>query len=135
METDEANDKIIIYLATEMAKDVYYVVKAKFYGNMTHDKGFYYTYYDDVNDPSDANEVNFTTHTKYFAATFLEPKSARQLFPCFDGDYEKAFLNFFFIELLTVDHIFRTPFDVTVSRREDMTTESSPDLEDKEVIM
>lgn len=86
METDEANDKIIIYLATEMAKDVYYVVKAKFYGNMTHDKGFYYTYYDDVNDPADAEEANFTTNTKYFAATFLEPKSARQLFPCFDGE-------------------------------------------------
>jgi hypothetical protein len=32
------------------------------------------------------------------------------------------------------DHIFRTPFDITVSRREDMTTESSPDLEDKEVM-
>jgi len=40
---DESNDKFIIYLATDMAKDVYYVVKAKFYGNMTHDKGFYYT--------------------------------------------------------------------------------------------
>lgn len=69
-----------------MAKDVYYVVKAKFYGNMTHDKGFYYTYYDDVNDPADADEANFTTNTKYFSATFLEPKSARQLFPCFDGE-------------------------------------------------
>lgn len=69
-----------------MAKDVYYVVKAKFYGNMTHDKGFYYTYYDDVNDPADAEVANFTTHTKYFASTFLEPKSARQLFPCFDGE-------------------------------------------------
>lgn len=85
VEKDEANDKIIIYLATEMAKDVYYVVKAKFYGNMTHDKGFYYTYYDDVNDPAEAEEANYTRTTKYFAATFLEPKSARQLFPCFDG--------------------------------------------------
>lgn len=117
VETDEANDKIIIYLATEMAKDVYYVVKAKFYGNMTHDKGFYYTYYEDVNDPKDVDEGNFTTQTKYFAATFLEPNNARRLFPCFD------------------DHIFRTPFDITISRREDMTTESSPDLEDKEIIM
>lgn len=43
VEMDESNDKFIIYLATDMAKDVYYVVKAKFYGNMTHDKGFYYT--------------------------------------------------------------------------------------------
>lgn len=68
-----------------MAKDVYYVVKAKFYGNMTHDKGFYYTYYDDVNDPADAEEANATFSTKYFAATFLEPKNAKQLFPCFDG--------------------------------------------------
>ncbi|KAG5677707.1 hypothetical protein PVAND_007440 [Polypedilum vanderplanki] len=117
VEMDEANDKFIIYLATDMAKDVYYVVKAKFYGNMTHDKGFYYTYYDDVNDPSEANEVNYTTHTKYFATTFLEPNNARRLYPCFD------------------DHVFRTPFDITVSRREDMTTESSPDLEDKEIIM
>lgn len=84
---DDANDKIIIYLATEMAKDVYYVVKAKFYGNMTHDKGFYFTYYDDVNDPSEAEDVNITTNTKFFAATFLEPKSARELFPCFDGEW------------------------------------------------
>ena len=38
-------------------------------------------------------------------------------------------------KILLSDHIFRTPFDVTVSRSEDMTTESSPDLEDKEVIM
>lgn len=85
MEIDEANDKIIIYLATEMAKDVYYVVRAKFYGNMTHGKGFYYTYYDDVNDPAEAEEANFTTNKKYMSATFLEPNSARQLFPCFDG--------------------------------------------------
>lgn len=48
VETDPSNDKIIIYLATEMKKDVYYIVKAKFYGNMTHDKGFYYTHYDDI---------------------------------------------------------------------------------------
>jgi aminopeptidase N len=67
-----------------MAKDVYYVVKAKFYGNMTHDKGFYYTYYDDINTNNETEDV--TTHTKYFATTFLEPKSARQLFPCFDGE-------------------------------------------------
>jgi hypothetical protein len=86
VENDEANDKIIIYLATEMAKDVYYVVKAKFYGNMTHDKGFYYTYYDDINLPAEGEATNLTTHTKYFATTFLEPKSARQLFPCFDGE-------------------------------------------------
>jgi hypothetical protein len=85
VEADEKNDKIIIYLATEMAKDVYYVVKAKFYGRMTHDKGFYYTYYDDVNEPEEAETSNYTTHTKYFAATFIEPKSARFLFPCFDG--------------------------------------------------
>ncbi|KAL7045799.1 hypothetical protein ACKWTF_002339 [Chironomus riparius] len=117
VEMDEANDKFIIYLATDMAKDVYYVVKAKFYGNMTHDKGFYYTYYDDINDPAEAFDGNYTTSTKYFATTFLEPNNARRLFPCFD------------------DHIFRTPFDITVSRREDMTTESSPDLEDKEVII
>lgn len=119
-----------------MAKDVYYVVKTKFYGNMTHDKGFYYTYYDDVNDPADADTVNYTTSTKYFAATFIEPKSARQLFPCFDGKNEFfAWQSSGFYENLLIDHIFRTPFDVTVSRREDMTTESSPDLEDKEVIM
>jgi aminopeptidase N len=118
VEVDESNDKFIIYLATDMAKDVYYVVKAKFYGNMTHDKGFYYTYYDDINDPTlEPDETNNTTTTKYFATTFLEPNNARRLFPCFD------------------DHVFRTPFDITVSRREDMTTESSPDLEDKEVIM
>lgn len=73
-----------------MAIDVYYVVKAKFYGNMTHDKGFYYTYYDDVNDPADADEANFTTNTKYFGATFLEPNHARQLFPCFDGKFYKT---------------------------------------------
>jgi aminopeptidase N len=83
---------------------------------MTHDKGLYYTYYEDVDEPT-ANEVNLTTTTKYFATTFLEPNNARRLYPCFD------------------DHIFRTPFDITVSRRDDMTTESSPDLEDKEVIM
>lgn len=39
-----------------MAKDVYYVVKAKFYGNFTHDKGFYFTYYDDVNSPEDSSD-------------------------------------------------------------------------------
>jgi hypothetical protein len=80
-----------------MAIDVYYVVKAKFYGKMTHDKGFYYTYYDDVNDPADAEEANFTKTTKYFAATFLEPKSARQLFPCFDGEDQldsRVMINF-----------------------------------------
>jgi hypothetical protein len=48
VETDPSNDKIIIYLATEMKKDVYYIVKAKFSGNMTHDKGFYYSYYEDI---------------------------------------------------------------------------------------
>ena len=117
VEIDETNDKIIIYLATDMAKDVYYVVKAKFSGNMTHDKGFYYTYYDDVSDPMEAEKENFTTNTRYFATTFLEPNNARRLYPCFD------------------DHVFRTPFDITVSRREDFTSESSPDLEDKEVIM
>lgn len=117
VEIDESNDKVIIYLATDMAKDVYYVVKAKFYGNMTHDKGFYYTYYDDVNDPMDAEKENFTTYRKYFSTAFLEVNNARRLYPCFD------------------DHVFRTPFDITVSRREDFTSESSPDLEDKEVIM
>lgn len=88
VEADEKNDKIIIYLATEMAKDVYYVVQAKFYGRMTHEKGFYYTYYDDVNEPEEADSEDYKTHTKYFATTFIEPKNARFLFPCFDGKFQ-----------------------------------------------
>jgi hypothetical protein len=91
-----------------MAKDVYYVVKVKFYGNMTHDKGFYYTYYDDYNLPAEGEAPDLTTHTKYFATTFLEPKSARQLFPCFDGECDlwgdlkeiEPFLKFFHEENL-----------------------------------
>lgn len=62
VEIDRSNDKVIIYLATEMKKDIYYIVKAKFYGNMTHDKGFYYTYYDDID--MNENDNNVSTKTK-----------------------------------------------------------------------
>lgn len=98
-----------------MAKDVYYVVKAKFYGNMTHDKGFYYTYYDDVNDPADAEEANATFSTKYFAATFLEPKNAKQLFPCFDGGFlgklskNENFYKIFALQITFFEHRLMSP--------------------------
>lgn len=62
VEIDRSNDKVIIYLATEMKKDIYYIVKAKFYGNMTHDKGFYYTYYDDIE--LNESEGNGSSKTK-----------------------------------------------------------------------
>lgn len=63
VEIDRSNDKVIIYLATEMKKDIYYIVKAKFYGNMTHDKGFYYTYYDDIE--LNESEGNGSSKTKW----------------------------------------------------------------------
>lgn len=117
VENDESNDKINIYLATEMKKDIYYTVKVKFYGNMTHDKGFYYTYYDDIELNEDNEEANDTiSKTKYFAASFLEPFSGRRLFPCMD------------------DHVFRTPFDIIISRTLHQTTESASNLEDTEEI-
>lgn len=47
LEFDESNEKMIIYLGTEMKKDIYYIVKVNFTGNMTNDKGLYVTHYDD----------------------------------------------------------------------------------------
>jgi hypothetical protein len=46
LEYDEPNDKLLIYLGTEMKKDIYYIVKVSFAGNMTLDKGLYYTQYE-----------------------------------------------------------------------------------------
>uniref|UniRef100_A0A182SN13 Uncharacterized protein n=1 Tax=Anopheles maculatus TaxID=74869 RepID=A0A182SN13_9DIPT len=47
IEFDESNEKMIIFLGTEMKKDIYYIVKVNFFGNMTNDKGLYYTHYED----------------------------------------------------------------------------------------
>lgn len=47
LEFDESNEKMIIYLGTEMKKDIYYIVKVNFTGNMTNDKGLYVTHYED----------------------------------------------------------------------------------------
>lgn len=47
LEFDESNEKMIIYLGTEMKKDIYYIVKVNFTGNMTNDKGLYFTHYKD----------------------------------------------------------------------------------------
>lgn len=47
LEFDESNEKMIIYLGTEMKKDIYYIVKVNFTGNMTNDKGLYWTHYED----------------------------------------------------------------------------------------
>lgn len=119
VERDESNDKINIYLATEMKKDEFYIVKVKFYGNMTHGKGFYFTYYDD-DENDDGGEItgdppkNGTGKTRFFGATFLEPNNARRLFPCMD------------------DHVFRTPFDISIARTLHMTTEVASNLEDTE---
>lgn len=33
------------------------------------------------------------------------------------------------------DHIFRTPYDLVLTRLSNMSTESSAELEDKEVVM
>jgi hypothetical protein len=48
LEYDAPNDKLLIYLGTEMKKDIYYIVKVSFTGNMTLDKGLYYTQYQNV---------------------------------------------------------------------------------------
>lgn len=52
VEHDEANERLFIYLGTEMKKDIYYIVKINFTGNMTHDRGLYFTTYED-----NANEI------------------------------------------------------------------------------
>lgn len=52
VEHDEANERLFIYLGTEMKVDVYYIVKIVFSGNMTHDRGLYFTTYED-----DSNEL------------------------------------------------------------------------------
>lgn len=48
VEIDEANERLFIYLGTEMKKDIYYIVKMEFSGNMTHDRGLYFTTYEDT---------------------------------------------------------------------------------------
>uniref|UniRef100_A0A182NAG3 G-protein coupled receptors family 2 profile 2 domain-containing protein n=1 Tax=Anopheles dirus TaxID=7168 RepID=A0A182NAG3_9DIPT len=100
IEFDESNEKMIIFLGTEMKKDIYYIVKVSFVGNMTNDKGLYYTHYED--DGPDH---------RHFAATVLEPNNARRLYPCMD------------------DHNFRSPFELNIARRSDMNTASSMNLE------
>lgn len=52
VEHDEANERLFIYLGTEMKKDIYYIVRINFSGNMTHDRGLYFTTYEDT-----ANEI------------------------------------------------------------------------------
>uniref|UniRef100_A0A182JLE3 Aminopeptidase n=1 Tax=Anopheles atroparvus TaxID=41427 RepID=A0A182JLE3_ANOAO len=100
IEFDESNEKMIIFLGTEMKKDIYYIVKVNFTGNMTNDKGLYYTHYED-----DAPEH------RHFAATVLEPNNARRLYPCMD------------------DHNFRSPFELNIARKSKMNTASSMNLE------
>uniref|UniRef100_A0A182R112 Aminopeptidase n=1 Tax=Anopheles farauti TaxID=69004 RepID=A0A182R112_9DIPT len=100
IEFDESNEKMIIFLGTEMKKDIYYIVKVNFFGNMTNDKGLYYTHYED----------DGPAH-RHFAATVLEPNNARRLYPCMD------------------DHNFRSPFELNIARRSDMNTASSMNLE------
>lgn len=100
LEFDESNEKMIIYLGTEMKKDIYYIVKVNFTGNMTNDKGLYVTHYDD-------GESNH----RYIAATILEPNNARKLYPCMD------------------DHNFRSPFEINIARKVHMNTASSLNLE------
>nr|XP_040240307.2 aminopeptidase N-like [Anopheles coluzzii] len=100
IEFDESNEKMIIFLGTEMKKDIYYIVKVNFFGNMTNDKGLYYTHYED--DGPDH---------RHFAATVLEPNNARRLYPCMD------------------DHNFRSPFELNIARKSDMNTASSMNLE------
>lgn len=48
VEHDEANERLFIYLGTEMKKDIYYIVRINFSGNMTHDRGLYFTTYEDT---------------------------------------------------------------------------------------
>lgn len=36
---------------------------------------------------------------------------------------------------VVTDHIFRTPYDLVLTRLSNMSTESSAELEDKEVVM
>ncbi|XP_055598880.1 aminopeptidase Ey-like [Uranotaenia lowii] len=100
LEFDESNEKMIIYLATEMKQDIYYIVKVNFTGNMTNDKGLYFTHYEDGEG----------SH-KFIAATILEPNNARRLYPCMD------------------DHNFRSPFEINIARRTHMNTASSMNLE------
>ncbi|XP_055615513.1 aminopeptidase N-like [Toxorhynchites rutilus septentrionalis] len=100
LEFDESNEKMIIYLGTEMKKDIYYIVKVNFTGNMTNDKGLYFTHYKDGEGDH-----------KFIAATILEPNNARKLYPCMD------------------DHNFRSPFEINVARKVDMNTASSLNLE------
>ncbi|ETN63262.1 protease m1 zinc metalloprotease [Anopheles darlingi] len=100
LEFDESNEKMIIFLGTEMKKDIYYIVKVNFTGNMTNDKGLYYTHYED----------DGPAH-KHFAAAVLEPNNARRLYPCMD------------------DHNFRSPFELNIARRSNMNSASSLNLE------
>ncbi|XP_050101249.1 glutamyl aminopeptidase-like [Anopheles aquasalis] len=100
LEFDESNEKMIIFLGTEMKKDIYYIVKVNFTGNMTNDKGLYYTHYED----------DGPTH-KHFAAAVLEPNNARRLYPCMD------------------DHNFRSPFELNIARNSNMNSASSLNLE------
>uniref|UniRef100_A0A336KLP7 CSON013121 protein n=1 Tax=Culicoides sonorensis TaxID=179676 RepID=A0A336KLP7_CULSO len=104
VEHDEANERLFIYLGTEMKKDIYYIVRINFSGNMTHDRGLYFTTYEDT-----ANEIS------YFTATFLEP-DARLLFPCLE------------------DHNIQTPYDISIARRTSMVTDSISDLEEPETL-
>lgn len=48
VEMDEANERLFIDLSTEMKKDAYYIVEIHFSGNMTHDRGLYFTTYEDT---------------------------------------------------------------------------------------
>ncbi|KAL9694789.1 hypothetical protein quinque_014074 [Culex quinquefasciatus] len=100
LEFDESNEKMIIYLGTEMKKDIYYIVKVNFTGNMTNDKGLYWTHYEDGEG----------SH-KFIAATVLEPNNARKLYPCMD------------------DHNFRSPFEINIARKVNMNTASSMKFE------
>ncbi|XP_058826209.1 aminopeptidase N-like [Topomyia yanbarensis] len=100
LEFDESNEKMIIYLGTEMKKDIYYIVKVNFTGKMTNDKGLYFTHYKDGEG----------SH-KFIAATILEPNNARKLYPCMD------------------DHNFRSPFEINIARKVYMNTASSMNLE------
>ncbi|XP_055549676.1 aminopeptidase N-like [Wyeomyia smithii] len=100
LEFDESNEKMIIYLGTEMKKDIYYIVKVNFTGVMTNDKGLYSTHYKDGEG----------SH-RFMAVTILEPNNARKLYPCMD------------------DHNFRSPFEINIARKINMKTASSMNLE------
>lgn len=95
LEFDESNEKMIIYLGTEMKKDIYYIVKVNFTGNMTNDKGLYVTHYKDgeSNHKLVSRRIYHSTNKYYsnkkndfrfIAATILEPNNARKLYPCMD---------------------------------------------------